>query len=91
MRRPGGSARGVGHERLKLGVTLLGDVDAMIGRGVHGDRRLRKRDSGCAGFDVPGRMGEGGGAPSEGASGSLEGSRDLEKRGTAGAATKGRE
>jgi hypothetical protein len=45
---------------------LLGDVDAMIGRGVHDERRLPRRDSGCARIEVPGRMEEGGDASSDG-------------------------
>ena len=43
---------------LTLGVTLLSDVDAMIDRGVHDDRRL--------GIEIPGRMGEGRDASSDG-------------------------
>ena len=58
MRGSSGAVRGAGHERLTLGVTLLGDVDAMIGRGVHDDWRL--------GIEVPGWMGEGGDASSDG-------------------------
>ena len=43
---------------MTLGVTLLSDVDAMIDRGVHDDRRL--------GIEIPGRMGEGRDGSSDG-------------------------